>query len=435
MDPRIKKLQKLADHDKAAAMLVSLANEGGAATEGLAEVLPTLLPIGHVELRGAVLFAYCRCFPAEAIGVLREQVGRVTHPGMLDTIAGLVLDHAIALKACAGSETLATLLLEKRSSLTDARVRWRFTDAAASIAPAPQAAALLTEVAREPGELADVAAIRLCELGRADLAAGCSLDRVAPALESNDPMKRGLALELVAKLGAHAQPLLPSLHLLANRLGLDTHGLRKALEAVQGSAEVPATSLSFDLQRVRSIAGGAPSWDAWSELMRLLRAAPEDLDPEPIIAELEVLLAKWPVQYREAEKNADLSRADRWGALVRSVVVARRGWTASDVEKLVAASAFPNLVSLTLDDNQIGDEGVEHLLQAPWIGQLQKLAVVSDRLTDATASAIARAPLASLKTLDLRSNRLTGEGARKLSASGTLHLTNLELGLEEEDPL
>ncbi|MCB9599226.1 MAG: hypothetical protein H6724_17070 [Sandaracinus sp.] len=407
MDEKISELLKL-DPSRQADILANLSYEDSP-REGLEDALAKLLPVKSPDLRREVLRCYAKFFPAAAVGVFVEQLGFVEHTGVLDGLGQLAEEHAPGLVG-AGADALADALLAKRPTL-DERRAFNFTVAAASVAP-QRGAEWLLQIVRGGGAFATNAAGRLCEMGRADLAEA-HLGALEAALESQDQGTRGGALEVIALLGPRARKLAPALAVLAKRLP-NAYGLQKAIDAV-GVGEVD-TSSAFDAERVRALAKGKPSFDAWTELVRLLRAAPA-LDDGAWIAELEASLASWPAAMREVVES-DLVSPDRWAPLFRSLTVANRSWSAKEVRALVDASVYPNLVRICLDGNRLGDEGVRVLLSAPWMHAVEVLSLAENRLSAAVAELFVQAKLTELQQLDLRFNDFVGADVPELAKLG-----------------
>ena len=84
---------------------------------------------------------------------------------------------------------------------------------------------------------------------------------------------------------------------------------------------------------------------------------------------------------------------------LRSIVGSRA------MEALAATSLFPALRYLRIFMGQLGDEGVRHLLAAPWVASLNDLRLEYDRITDIGARLILESPrLGNLQLLDLNHN-------------------------------
>lgn len=399
MDTRINELSSLRDANRQADLLRELTYEDSP-PEGLEDALAKLLPVKVPDLRNEVFACYARFFPAAAVEVFVDQLGFVEHTGVLESLADHIEHYAKRL-VDVGSDTLVDALLAKRAKL-DARLGFKLTVAAAALNP-ERGAEALAELMRARGAFATNAAGQLCELGRADLAEE-HLDALEAAIGSHDQGARGGALEVVAAMGPRARRLAPALAALAARLP-NAYGLQKALDAV-GTGPVdsgPVSSgLAFDLERVRALAKGTPSFDAWRELVRLLRAAPA-LDEDALIAELEDAVASWPAAMREVVESDYVSR-DRWAPLFRSLTVANASWTPKEVRALVDASVYPKLVRVCLEGNRLGDEGVKILLGAPWMRRVEVLSLAENRLSAAVATLFVDAKLEQLRQLDLRFN-------------------------------
>lgn len=404
MNARINELLSQRDANRQADLLRELTYED-APPEGLEDALAKLLPVKVPDLRNEVFACYARFFPTTAVEVFVDQLGFVEHTGVLESLADHTEHYAKRL-ADVGSDTLVDALLAKRAKL-DARLGFKLTVAAAALNP-ERGAEALAELMRAGGAFATNAAGQLCELGRADLAEE-HLDALEAAIGSHDQGARGGALEVVAAMGPRARRLAPALAALAARLP-NAYGLKKALDAV-GTGPVdsgpvdfgPVSSgLVFDLERVRALAKGTPSFDAWRELVRLLRVAPA-LDEDALIAELEDALAGWPAAMREVVES-DYVSPDRWAPLFRSLTVTNASWTPKEVRALVDASVYPKLVRVCLEGNRLGDEGVKILLGAPWMRRVEVLSLAENRLSAAVATLFVDAKLDQLRQLDLRFN-------------------------------
>jgi uncharacterized protein (TIGR02996 family) len=88
---------------------------------------------------------------------------------------------------------------------------------------------------------------------------------------------------------------------------------------------------------------------------------------------------------------------------------------------LAGSARLAGLRVLDLRGCDLGDEGVETLLAAPWAPNLTSLALDDNGVTDAGVRALAAAPrLRGLRELSLVDNRVTDAGARALAGSTTL---------------
>ncbi len=122
------------------------------------------------------------------------------------------------------------------------------------------------------------------------------------------------------------------------------------------------------------------------------------------------------------ELNLSGSRLDRAG--VERLGDARRverlwlsgcGLKAASLEPLLSCGAAPE--RLHLDDNDLGDEGIERLAASPLLAQVRNLGLSRVGITDRGALALARSPwLARVDRVLLSGNKIGPEGARALAA-------------------
>jgi uncharacterized protein (TIGR02996 family) len=97
-----------------------------------------------------------------------------------------------------------------------------------------------------------------------------------------------------------------------------------------------------------------------------------------------------------------------------------------------SASGLPQLRTLLLNSNDMGDGGLRVLLRAPLVARLESLSLAENAISDMGARAIAEcAALKGLKRLELGQNPITDAGAQTLL--GSPHLGRLRwLGLSRD---
>ena len=83
--------------------------------------------------------------------------------------------------------------------------------------------------------------------------------------------------------------------------------------------------------------------------------------------------------------------------------------------KAIATGNFPELVDLFLNDCQIGAGGVAALMNAPFVGNLLRLSLSDNPISNAGAKAIAGGKLRKLAALDLWDADIGDEGAMALA--------------------
>jgi len=92
-----------------------------------------------------------------------------------------------------------------------------------------------------------------------------------------------------------------------------------------------------------------------------------------------------------------------------------------DARLLWQSSRMREVTWLDLDDNRLGDEGVNDLAACPFLAQVQYLNLNANGVSDEGVKALARSPvLTQLKRLHLKNNPIAGEGVVALFNSETL---------------
>jgi hypothetical protein len=122
---------------------------------------------------------------------------------------------------------------------------------------------------------------------------------------------------------------------------------------------------------------------------------------------------------------------------LRTLALWWTGATARGARSLARGKNLHRLRNLLLAGNRgIGDDGISHILRAPFATRLSNLNLASTGKSAATAEALASRPLESLRVLDLGSDRGGAEFGRRLARSSefpslmSLDLQGLELGDE-----
>ena len=93
---------------------------------------------------------------------------------------------------------------------------------------------------------------------------------------------------------------------------------------------------------------------------------------------------------------------------------------ADGLRALTASARLAKVASLDLSRNPNGDDAFAHALDALALPALRHLACVDSQLATASAAALARAPLADLRSLDLSSNPLGDAGVEALVGGARL---------------
>jgi uncharacterized protein (TIGR02996 family) len=90
---------------------------------------------------------------------------------------------------------------------------------------------------------------------------------------------------------------------------------------------------------------------------------------------------------------------------LEGLVLGNRWMDPRVMEALASSNLFPVLSDLEVPQSDLGDEGVRHLLAAPWIGSIRRLQIEGCNITDVGARLILESPhLGNLQHLNLHGN-------------------------------
>ncbi len=408
----------------------------GVPLEGLEESLATLLAkaveLGVYqgeELWSEVMRAYATLYPETAISVFAAQVEALNHDQGLMSLSQSISLHGEQLATVDRSELVEALLRAAKKHADEPTWYRRLISAAAELSEPEQAAALFVDMLRGRGGGEWLAALSLAELGRGELVEE-HLDVLREMLDSDKDLEG--AIEAVTALGEHARALTPKLLEVAARIP-DLFGMPDALKAV-GATIQDVPRLEFDVARLRELCQSQAS--QWSEILTQLQAVPAEADDAALLAEVEALLVQRPARFRSAlvTQGFDATKVDRrWTSLVTHVSVECSEWGAEEFKAFVETSPYHHLKELKVSA-PIGDAGVQALLGAPWIHEVETLTLYWIKASDAVAGLIVQAKPAKLRKLDLQFHSFEDDDAvqAELSQLG-LESVILYQSLDDED--
>lgn len=144
-----------------------------------------------------------------------------------------------------------------------------------------------------------------------------------------------------------------------------------------------------------------------SELNRFLRDAPTELVRSLVVYEREHNPWAWSVSLEQFTQQ-------EWPRLQELNL---GGCDLGDVglQTLVQRGYFPSLTKLDLTGNEISDEGLRHLVHSPLWARLEELVLDANPISDEGAAILANAAAASrLEYLNLKRTGITSDGHRVL---------------------
>ena len=103
------------------------------------------------------------------------------------------------------------------------------------------------------------------------------------------------------------------------------------------------------------------------------------------------------------------------------LMLSGKGLTAEEARLLWESPRMQEVSWLDLDDNQLGDEGIQDLVNCPLLESIQYLNLNKNRISDQGLEILAKAKfLGKLKRLHLKDNPIAGKGVVALFSSETL---------------
>jgi Ran GTPase-activating protein (RanGAP) involved in mRNA processing and transport len=103
------------------------------------------------------------------------------------------------------------------------------------------------------------------------------------------------------------------------------------------------------------------------------------------------------------------------------LMLSSKGLTADEARLLWQSPRMEEISWLDLDDNQLGDEGIQDLVNCPLLGNIQYLNLNKNGISDQGLETLANAKfLGKLKRLHLKENPIAGQGLVALFNSETL---------------
>lgn len=117
------------------------------------------------------------------------------------------------------------------------------------------------------------------------------------------------------------------------------------------------------------------------------------------------------------DEGIELLAQTQFAQKLEHLNVASTELTSMAIKTLSQPNAFPNLKSLVLSENEeIGDEGIDELIEAPFASTLRILVLDNTRITTAAAKKLSQQNIfKELKELDLSNNWIGDEGIYALS--------------------
>lgn len=209
---------------------------------------------------------------------------------------------------------------------------------------------------------------------------------------------------------------------------------------------------------LRSVLGRGPSPSAWLALCEIMESWPASRFEAELLPYLSVQLARWPDQlcvapgrwvdallegqsaaYLRLIRHLDLRHLelepqdlvllDHHEALssVRILALSHNTIGAAGAQVMARwARLSRSLHTLSLEDCQLGDEGLATLAQAPWLAQLDELELGQNRLTSRGLHDLSKQQWLSLKRIDLSGNLLDQRGLLHLGQAAPI-LESLKL--------
>jgi uncharacterized protein (TIGR02996 family) len=209
------------------------------------------------------------------------------------------------------------------------------------------------------------------------------------------------------------------------RLGQrDPEGAYLSDEAVRALADAPLAELrTLSLAGNRYTAAGVAALARSPNLFRL-----EALDTSAFV--------DWVGEFHPRRGLAEALAGSPLAGRLRDLDLTGQRLGVGGITAL-AEAPMPRLRRLTLDDNDLGDEGVRVLLRAGWAPGLRSLSLSDNCVGAAGVRALGEAVLPNLRELDLRRNAFGRDCGEALAASPQLgRLRRLSLadnGLDEAD--
>ncbi len=118
-------------------------------------------------------------------------------------------------------------------------------------------------------------------------------------------------------------------------------------------------------------------------------------------------------------KNVDMIFEGRLRG--NQLMLSGKGLTAEEARLLWESPGMQEVSWLDLDDNQLGDEGVQDLVNCPLLENIQYLNLNKNNISDQGLEILAKAKfLGKLKRLHLKDNPIVGKGVVALFSSETL---------------
>jgi hypothetical protein len=103
------------------------------------------------------------------------------------------------------------------------------------------------------------------------------------------------------------------------------------------------------------------------------------------------------------------------------LMLSGKGLTAEEARLLWESPRMKEVSWLDLDDNQLGDEGLQDLVNCPLLEDIQYLNLNKNNISDQGLEILAKAKfLGKLKRLHLKDNPIAGKGVVALFSSETL---------------